>query len=145
MFKNVSWGIKIVAAINTIVNLLLLFPLFFTMFPPFKLRLSIIIANILLGVGLILLDNWARRLFIAIQIPNLILSIWPFGCILTLGLGSAGAFGDDHILWAPAFTPLFWQQLLSFMLGMLFPAIPMLLSMFYILYFTIPKVKEQFK
>lgn len=149
MFERVSRGIKIVAIVNTIINFLLLIPLFLVvktfLSRFFVLGLAIIIANILLGIVIILLKNWARRCFIIIQIPNLIISVYPFMVFLQLGLGGAGNFGDAYEPWSDISTLQFWKELASFILGMSFPTVPMLCSIFYIFYLMLPKVKEQFK
>lgn len=148
MSKRIPSGIKVVSTINIVVNLLLLIPCFFilkfmgSVF--FSIGLFIIIVNIILGIGVLLLKTRSRRAFVAMQIVNLTLSVWPFMCFLTLGLGSAGKFGDDHIPWAPISTFLFWEQMTNFIVGMLFPMVPMLLSIFYMFYFTHPKVKKVF-
>lgn len=149
MFEQVPLGIKIVIFINTSVNLLLLIfwffilrwlGLLFTM-----IGLLVIIANIILGIQVMLLKSWARWIFVKVQILSLLFSIWPFLFIFTLGM-NGGSFGERHTVpWEPLFTPLFWRQFASFMIGMAFPTLPMLFSVFCIFYLTRRKVKEQFR
>lgn len=149
MPKNTPLTIKIIAIINTIINLLLLMPLF-TFVRPFYpslliLGLIVVIANIILGIQILFLENWARVSFIVMQSVGLVLSIWPFLCILTLGM-NGGSFGERYTVpWSPVNTSLFWKQLTSLIYGMSFPSVPMLFSMFCIIYLKCPKVKEQFK
>ena len=153
MFKEVPLGIKVITIVNTIINLLLLVPLFFILLSSVPsgylqliiLGLSIICVNLILGIGVILLKNLARKVFVIAQIVSLALSIWPAGFFFTLGLCSAGRFGDDYTPWAPISSSLFWRQLSSLLFGMMFPGVPMLFSMFCIFYLTRSKVREQFK
>ncbi|HNW39077.1 MAG TPA: hypothetical protein PL125_06070 [Candidatus Omnitrophota bacterium] len=147
MFKEVPLAVKIIVFINTIINLLLLMPLF-TFVRSFvndffPLGLLVIMVNIILGALIILLKNWVRVSFIVMQVVGLVLSIWPFLCFLTLGL-NGGSFGDGRVPWAPMCTFLFWKQIASFICGMSFPAVPMLFSIFCIIYLRRPEVKKQF-
>ena len=149
MFREVPLGIKIIAVINTIINLMLLMPLFtfvrFVYDSLFILGLLVVIVNMVLGIQVVLLKNWVRICFIGMQTLGLVLSIWPFLCILTLGM-NGGSFGERYIVpWRPFNTPIFWKQIASFIYGMSFPSVPMLFSIFCIIYLKRPKVKEQFK
>ncbi|MDD5130762.1 MAG: hypothetical protein PHS66_06945 [Candidatus Omnitrophica bacterium] len=154
IFDRIPLTIKIIGIVNTIINFLLLVPLFSILQSPvpsgflqfFILGLTIIIfINIIFGVGVILLMNLMRKAFIVMQIIGLVISIAPAWFLFTIGLGSAGSFGDNHTVWAPVFSFLFWQQLSGLIFGMMFPGVPMLFSMFCIFYLTRSKVREQFK
>jgi hypothetical protein len=153
MFKEVPMGIKVIAIINTIINLLLLIFLcsILLSFVPFGyfqfilLGLFIVCINFVLGFGIILLRNWARRGFILMQIVSLALSIYPFLVILQFGLGNPSQFGDNREQWASLFTTKFFGQLVSFIIGMSFPVLPMLFSIFCIFYLLRFSIKNQFK
>jgi len=148
MFKKVPLGIKIIVFINTIINLLLLLSSFILLnlgLSFYILGLSVILINILLGVGILLLKNWVRICFIVMQVVGLILSSYPFLIILQFGLGNPSQFGDNYEPWAAYFTPFFWKQLISFVIGMFFPIALMLFSLFCIVYLSLPKVKRQFE
>jgi len=148
MFKEVPLGVKRIADANTIINLLLLIPLFVFVrlfcFPLFILGLLVIAANLILGIKIKLLKNWARASFIIMQTVGLVLSIYPFLVILQFGLGNPSRFGDNYELWAVPFTPVFWGQLVSFIIGMSFPSLSMLFSIFCIFYLFLPSISKQF-
>lgn len=149
MFRNAPLAIKLIAIINTIINLLLLLPLFIfvRIFYPslFILGLLVVIANIILGIQIVFFKNWARVGFIIMQSVGLFLSIHPFLCILTLGM-NGGSFGDGCIVpWSPFNTPMFWKQIAFFIVGMSFPSVPMLFSIYCIIYLKLPMVKDKFK
>jgi hypothetical protein len=152
ILEETRFTIKIIGIINTIINfLLMLFFFILLIFVPsgymqfIILGLFMVSINIMLGIGVISLNNLARKLFIIVQIISLLLSIWPFGCMFTLGLGSAGRFAGGYVAWAPTHAFLFWQQLASFVFGMMLPVVPMLFSAFCIFYLTRSEISEQFK
>lgn len=149
VFGKVPQGIKVVAIINITVNLLLLFICCFVskFVPPFILLvgLLILLSNIILGIGILLLKNWARIIFIIMQIISLVFSIFPFLIILTFGLGNPSQFGDTHEAWGDPLTAKFFIQLVSFIMGISVVALPMLFSIFCIFYYLRSNVKKQFK
>ena len=149
MFRNVPRGIKTVAIINLVINFLLLIPsCFLLMFsPPIfgPIGLIVVLSNIILGFGILFLKNWARIIFIIMQIISPILSIFPFLIFLQFGLGNPTGFGDTYEAWEVPFTAGFFVQLISFIAGMSIPALPMLFSLFCVVYFLCPNVKKQFK
>lgn len=110
----------------------------------FLIFICLFTGGIILGIGILLLNNIARLIFIVFQVFYAIILLPSFVIVFIFGLYTGGLQGDDA-RWASPVSIEFWQQITRFSFTMSVFVIPLLLSIFYIIFFTRPKVKEQFK
>jgi hypothetical protein len=112
--------------------------------------IPIFIILIILGIKILQLNNPARLTFIILQIPIAVIHLYYFVMTFIISCGLIFYNGPSYIeVFGPNVTnrripvpPLAkWPEILHILIS----AIPLLLFLFYIVFLTRPKVKEQFR